>query len=108
MGNLEEPALSSLSAESTSNQYPSSWVHSLVSSMDEIGASEWPEKYIAATSCLVSYFIVVVLGRKRNIAWEFLVHALVTGVGSAVCLYIDFFLAETISGTPGESIRRAV
>jgi len=38
------------------------------------------------------------IGHKRNIDWDALVHAIVTGVGSLSCVYLDYFASETLTG----------
>lgn len=40
------------------------------------------------------------IGHKYDIDWDALVHAMITGFGSAICVYLDYN-ATAINGIPG-------
>jgi hypothetical protein len=49
---------------------------------------------------LLIWCVRATLQKKRGIDWYAFVHALVTGLGSMACVYLDLFAAETLTGTP--------
>ena len=100
----------------------------MISILDTYGASEWNTRAIAAT---VSNSILAILNilwclsllilfplylfqsaifflgirhlfhKKRGIDWDAAVHAIITGVGSACCIYLSSNAASHLSGVSG-------
>ena len=42
------------------------------------------------------------IGHKYNIDWDAFVHAILSGVGSAVCIYLNYYAAVHMTGVTGE------
>uniref|UniRef100_A0A7S4HND2 TLC domain-containing protein n=1 Tax=Odontella aurita TaxID=265563 RepID=A0A7S4HND2_9STRA len=83
---------------------------SFVSFLDSHGAASWNLRYVAVVSGAI-LMAVHVLGKKvgpdgqkkinrGGVCWDGLLHGILSGVGSSLCLYLDFFAAEEISGSP--------
>jgi len=93
---------------------------SLIDVLDSYGAKTWNLRAVAAASAVVLY-ATYRLGRSGGqqggksssnakvggVCWEGLLHATVSGVGSAICVYLNHFAAVDISGEsePLRSIR---
>ena len=93
---------------------------SLIGVLDSYGAKTWNLRAVAAASAVVLY-ATYRLGRSGGqqggksssnakvggVCWEGLLHATVSGVGSAICVYLNHFAAVDISGEsePLRSIR---
>jgi len=43
------------------------------------------------------------LGHKYCIDWDALLHAIITGLGAAACIYLNTFAAVSINGVSGMS-----
>ncbi len=89
---------------------------SLIGVLDSYGAKTWNLRAVAAASAVVLY-ATYRLGRSGGksssnakvggVCWEGLLHATLSGVGSAICVYLNHFAAVDISGEsePLRSIR---
>ena len=84
-----------------------------ISVLDGYGASTWNLRTVAFISAICLYGTYR-LGRtgpggakRGNVCWEALIHAIISGVGAAACVYLNEFAAEEISGMsePLRSIR---
>ena len=75
---------------------------SFTTKLDEVGALEWNLYVIAVVTALFLFTITLTLGNKWGIDWLAFIHALVTGVGGIICVYLDFYAAEAMTGLPGE------
>jgi hypothetical protein len=42
------------------------------------------------------------VGHKYNIDWDAFIHAILSGVGSAICVYLNYYAASGMTGFPGE------
>jgi hypothetical protein len=73
---------------------------SVISILDACGAWTWNLRLVGLFSALFLWGVRAVLKKKRGIDHYALWHALVSGLGSMACVYLDFFAAETLSGTP--------
>ena len=76
---------------------------SLIGVLDSYGAKTWNLRAVAAASAVVLY-ATYRLGRSSNakvggVCWEGLLHATLSGVGSAICVYLNHFAAVDISGS---------
>lgn len=60
-----------------------------ISTFDATGVLKWNSLMISVTSCVVFLTIRYQSGRKYNIDWEALVHAIVTGTGGSFCVLLD-------------------
>mmetsp|Transcript_2000 Transcript_2000/g.4249 ORF Transcript_2000/g.4249 Transcript_2000/m.4249 type:complete len:298 (-) Transcript_2000:106-999(-) len=84
-----------------------------ISVLDDYGASTWNLRAVAFISaiCLYGTYKVGRTGpggaKLGNVCWEGLLHAIISGVGAAICVYLNEFAAEEISGVsePLRSIR---
>jgi hypothetical protein len=65
---------------------------------------------IALFSCLCSLFFQsavfflgmrATIGHKYNIDWDAFVHAILSGFGSAVCIYLNYYAAVHMTGITG-------
>lgn len=70
----------------------------MISILDTYGASEWNTRAIAATSAIFFLGIRHLFHKKRGIDWDAAVHAIITGVGSACCIYLSSNAASHLSG----------
>lgn len=75
---------------------------SLTAKLDDFQAREWNLYAIAVVTTLILFGIKVTLGKWLGIDWLAFVHALVTGIGGMLCVYLDYSAAESITGLPGE------
>ena len=48
---------------------------------------------------LFLFGVKATLGDRHGIDWLAFIHALVSGIGGILCVYLDFFAAETYDGT---------
>lgn len=69
---------------------------SFVAQLDRLGADEWSLNIVAAVTAALILLIKNRLGKLHGIDWYGFVHALITGVGSVCCLYLDCFAADLI------------
>jgi hypothetical protein len=73
---------------------------SFVAQLDKLGAYEVNLNVIAAVTAVLILVIKKSLGKLHGVDWYGFVHALITGVGSVMCLYLDTFAAEVmVDGT---------
>lgn len=64
-------------------------ISTLTSYLDSLGAQTWSLRTVALMSAVVCLGIRITLGKKRGIDWDALIHAIISGVGSSICVYID-------------------
>lgn len=67
--------------------------------LDDSGAWTWKYRDIAIATVLVLLVVRSVCHKKGGIDWYALLHALVSGLGSLACIYLDFESAR-LTGTP--------
>jgi hypothetical protein len=79
---------------------------SLASQIDKLGAKEWNLNAIAIVTFLILWGIKTTLGKRHGIDWLAFVHALVSGIGGILCVYLDFFAAVKMTGL-SEPVRTA-
>mmetsp|Transcript_13552 Transcript_13552/g.13132 ORF Transcript_13552/g.13132 Transcript_13552/m.13132 type:complete len:281 (-) Transcript_13552:196-1038(-) len=80
---------------------------SFISFLDEsLGADTWTSRQVAVTSGVIFLCLQYQIGKKRGILVYSLLHALLSGVGSTACVYLDFFASETLTGA-AEPLRSA-
>jgi hypothetical protein len=72
---------------------------SFISILDQYGAWEWNLRVVGLVTVLLLWCVRAALQKKRGIDWYAFVHALVSGLGSMACVYLDLFAAETLTGT---------
>lgn len=48
------------------------------------------------------------IGHKYDIDWDGLVHATITGVGSAACIYLNTYAAVAMTGITGKGINHFI
>mmetsp|Transcript_20899 Transcript_20899/g.26385 ORF Transcript_20899/g.26385 Transcript_20899/m.26385 type:complete len:265 (-) Transcript_20899:199-993(-) len=71
---------------------------SLISHLDSYGAQEWSLRTVTATSAAVFLGMRMQIGHKFDIDWDAFVHALVSGIGSAICIYLNMYAAVAMNG----------
>jgi hypothetical protein len=64
-----------------------------------VGSDEWTTRQVAFFSVLVLGLVKLVTGEKLNVRWYSLLHASVTGYFSLVCVLLNVFAAEQLTGT---------
>ena len=75
----------------------SSAILALVAQLDKhLGAGECNLNHVAAITAVLILVIKKSLGKLHGVDWYGFVHALITGVGSVLCLYLDCFAADLI------------
>lgn len=62
---------------------------SLISAIDRYGAEEWNLRVVAATSAILFLGIRMHMGRKWQIEWDSFIHAIITGIGGLICIYLN-------------------
>jgi hypothetical protein len=67
--------------------------------IDEYGAATWSLKAIAFVTVIVLGTLKIFLKKKQGVDWYSLVHAVVTGYASLVCVYLSND-GELLTGTP--------
>ena len=43
------------------------------------------------------------IGHKYDVDWDAFVHAIISGIGSAICIYLNIYAAIAMTGIPGMS-----
>jgi cytochrome bd-type quinol oxidase subunit 1 len=69
---------------------------SLISQLDRVGAETWNLNHVAMVTTATILIIRGRLGQLHGIDWYAFMHALITGVGSILCLYLDVFAYDTL------------
>ena len=92
------PAAESLLTEGLDplSRYFLSWIQIL----DDYGAQTWNLRLVGLTACGVFLCIRLLLAKKAGVDWYAFTHALVSASGAIVCVYLDHFASEIITGTP--------
>ena len=68
-----------------------------------IDESQWNYRIIALFFGAIWMTLYYTAGKKFGIDWYAFVHAILSGIGSLYCVYIDMFEAVSRTGTPGAS-----
>lgn len=80
-----------------------SWKESLVYGIhwidDSFGAHEWGTRHVAVGSVIAIGVIKLLTGEWKGVRWYSLSHAVVTGYLSLVCVVLNIFAAEHLTGT---------
>jgi len=75
-----------------------STVMSWIAYLDSFGASTWNLRVVAGVSAVVLLTMRYTIGHKWNVDWDALVHAIISGIGSAVCIYLNIYAASHMTG----------
>jgi hypothetical protein len=70
--------------------------------LDDVGAAnEWNLRYVALGSCIVLGIIRFLFPTKKyySVDWCSLIHAIITGGGALICIYLDMYTAHTMTTT---------
>ena len=70
-----------------------------VAALDHLGAREWNLRLVGVATCVFLGLVRLYYPKTHNVDWYALLHNIVTGVGSVAAAYLDFFSAETMTGT---------
>jgi hypothetical protein len=89
------PSLDVSKAEGAFSATLLSWIDVI----DEYGAATWSLQAIAFVTVIVLGTLKVSLKKKQGVDWYSLVHAVVTGYASLVCVYLSND-GELLTGTP--------
>jgi len=71
---------------------------SLTDTLESYGASEWNQYAIIAASFGILLLVRATLGKRWGIDWYALLHALVSGIGGFICVWLDLFASEKLTG----------
>jgi hypothetical protein len=74
-------------------------VLSWISVLDDWGAATWNLRHVAIATALTLGLIRKAMHKNHGVDWYAFVHALVTGWGSLLAVYISVAAAETLTGT---------
>lgn len=66
---------------------------SMIEKMDAYGASSWNLRVVTAMSAALFLGMRKTIGHKYDVDWDAFVHAVLAGVGSAICVYLNIFAA---------------
>lgn len=75
-----------------------SQIMSWIEYLDSYGAQDWDLRVVAMVSAVFLLTMRYTIGHKWNVDWDALVHAIISGIGSAVCIYLNFYAASNITG----------
>lgn len=73
---------------------------SFVSILDSYGAESWEPRKITGVSAVIFLILQYQFARRHGIEWFAFFHALLSGVGSAMCVYLDINASEILTGIP--------
>jgi TLC domain len=73
---------------------------SLIAVLDRCGAWTWNLRLVGAATAVILLLIRQALHKKRGVDWYPLAHAIVTAFGSLMCVYLDVYAAQALTGTP--------
>eukprot|EP00543_Licmophora_paradoxa_P008602 CAMPEP_0202449222 /NCGR_PEP_ID=MMETSP1360-20130828/7962_1 /ASSEMBLY_ACC=CAM_ASM_000848 /TAXON_ID=515479 /ORGANISM="Licmophora paradoxa, Strain CCMP2313" /LENGTH=301 /DNA_ID=CAMNT_0049067071 /DNA_START=46 /DNA_END=951 /DNA_ORIENTATION=+ len=65
-----------------------------------VPVTEWSPVWIAAVSALFFGAIKILMGKKCGIEWYGFLHAIITGIGALVVIYLNTFASEYLIGIP--------
>lgn len=92
----------------------SSYIHQRISNSGGGGGGgeTWDYRSVAIVFLILFLSLQMCVGTlkgkkfiwKGGVEWHALLHCIITGIGSLLCLYLDIFYAEAIGGTPGKTI----
>jgi len=66
--------------------------------LDDYGSRTWNLYAVGLITFLFLGSIRLILGEWRGVNWYALIHAIVSTVGSFVCLYLDYYASSTLTG----------
>jgi len=87
-----------MSSSSTSISSISKILLGNIGILDSYGAKEWRLRVVTVVSAVVFLGIKKTIGDKRKIDWDALANAIITGIGSLICMYLDYDAAEYLTG----------
>ena len=70
-----------------------------IDELDRYGARTWNFAHVVVLTALILGAIRVGIKKQWNVDWYSVLHAAVTGYGSAVCVYLSVFAAEQLTGS---------
>lgn len=73
---------------------------SFISILDYYGAQEWALGSVAIMSAVIFLSIRFLLGKKYDVDWDALVHAVLTAILSCMCQYLNYYSAIEMRGEP--------
>ena len=90
--------------------YTSQQIYKYATSIDNIFNNESSTKtttilsyeYIAIISAII-FIALSPFKTKNKFELDSFIHAIITGIGSAMCVYLDQYVAEELTGIPGTS-----
>lgn len=69
--------------------------------LDENGAgTEWNLRSIAFLSTIIFLAIRLILHKRYRIDWYGFIHSIITGIGSLLCIYLNEYVIQELTGTP--------
>jgi hypothetical protein len=74
----------------------SSTILSLISLLDRVGAETWNLNHVAIATTATILIIRTRLGQLHGVDWYAFMHAMITGLGSILCLYLDVFAYDSL------------
>jgi len=80
------------------------YILSLTSHLDTNGISSLDYRLLALATGVILVLIRHFAGEKGGIEWHSFLHAIITGVGAAMCIHLNSYAAE-ITGGPPEPLR---
>lgn len=71
-----------------------------ISILDHYGAREWNLRTVAATSAITFLTIRTRIHRTYEVEWDSFIHSIISGLGSAICIYLNYYAAIPLAGFP--------
>jgi hypothetical protein len=72
---------------------------SWIAVLDEYGAATWNLRLVGVVTALFLGLLRVAFDKKGGVDWMAFVHAILSGYGSLMCVWLNVFSAETLTGT---------
>mmetsp|Transcript_2225 Transcript_2225/g.5797 ORF Transcript_2225/g.5797 Transcript_2225/m.5797 type:complete len:296 (-) Transcript_2225:43-930(-) len=83
---------------SDADGFVSSCMLRLIKVLDDLGAQTWNLAAVSVVTAVTLFGIRVAFGKKQGVDWLALVHAIVSGYGSFICVYLSFAEAPMLTG----------
>jgi hypothetical protein len=89
-----------MSSASTGSQLDitSELLLSFISYLDDYGAQNWSLRAVTVTSAAVFLGMRMQIGHKYDVDWDACIHAIISGIGSAICIYLNIYAAVPLNG----------
>ena len=85
----------------TTLDYISSSILSFIRVIDSLGAESWSATAVVLTSLGLLLATKLIFHKQHGIDWYCFLHAIVSAIGACMCVWLNVFAAETMTGVAG-------